>query len=56
MGIWRPKERAQYFVYSSAMVPDQLGFCRRGDSPVGFKALGRLEPYKVGVVRGKGER
>lgn len=52
MGIWHSKEREQYFVYSSAMAPNQIGFFKRADSSIGFKALSELKPYKIGVVRG----
>jgi polar amino acid transport system substrate-binding protein len=52
MGIWRSKEREQYFVYSSAMAPNQIGFYKRADAPISFKALSDLKPYKIGVVRG----
>ncbi|MBI3898941.1 MAG: transporter substrate-binding domain-containing protein [Gammaproteobacteria bacterium] len=52
VGIYHNKEREQWFVYSDPIVPNQIGFYKRVESPITYNALSDLKPYRIGTVRG----
>jgi polar amino acid transport system substrate-binding protein len=52
LGVWRSAEREQWLAYSLPLPANQVGFFRRADSPIAFKAMGELRSQRIGVVRG----
>lgn len=49
---WFTKERAEYFVFSAPLFPNNLSFYKRKDVQITYKKAVDLKPYRIGVVRG----
>lgn len=52
VGIWKNKEREQWFVFSNPMFSNQIGFFKRVKDTIRYKDLHDLKPYTIGIVRG----
>jgi polar amino acid transport system substrate-binding protein len=51
--LWYRKEREAWFIYSNPISPaSEIGFYKRKDSDISFKAFEDLKPYMIGVGRG----
>lgn len=51
-GMWKSAEREQWYVFSNATAPTQLGLYRRADKAISYQNLTELKSYTVGTVRG----
>ncbi|QNM97561.1 substrate-binding periplasmic protein [Chitinimonas koreensis] len=52
IGIWRNKEREQWFLFSEPLGSNQIGFYKRNDKAIAYKSLADLKNYSIGTVRG----
>lgn len=52
VGIWHNAEREQWFAFSNQLPSNQIGFYKRSNSPISYKALADLKSYSIGIVRG----
>jgi polar amino acid transport system substrate-binding protein len=52
LAAWYTKEREEWFVYTTSMLDDPIGFYKRKSMPISFKTYADLKPYRIGVARG----
>ena len=52
VGLWTTPERLQSFLFSQAFLDNHIGFFKRSDDPIRYRALAELKPYTIGIVRG----
>ena len=52
LGVWRSAERERWLAYSQPLPANQVGFFKRADSVIGFKAMADLQGRRIGIVRG----
>jgi len=54
VGVWYSPERAEYFLYSEAIISNSIGFYKRKNEDIRYKDYADLKEqgYKLGSVRG----
>ena len=52
IALWHSDEREQWFAFSEPLAPNLIGFYKRKSSPIHYRVLSDLAPYRIGVVNG----
>lgn len=52
VGLWITPERQRVFLFSQAFLDNHIGFFKRRDDGIRYRALADLKPYTIGIVRG----
>ena len=49
---WYRKDREQWFVFSSPLPPNEIGFFKRKGENINIDSFDDLKPYRIGIVLG----